>query len=55
LRSRDPLGHSIPYWKADTDVIIEYLLEKWPKKALNRDDMGLNDYFYDVPAILWNR
>ena len=38
-------------WEADSNKIIQYLLEHWPKKA--RDENDLDTYFYEIPVILW--
>jgi len=40
-------------WQADTDTIIQYWLDHWPKAADNLGDADLNIYFYKMPAILW--
>lgn len=44
-------GHDV--WDAEDDVIVFYLSSKWPGHIKSENDMALNDYFYDIPAILW--
>ena len=41
------------HWNASTDDIIFYLRGKWPKSAAHQDDLDLNAYFYEVPALIW--
>ncbi|WP_140921498.1 hypothetical protein [Limnobaculum xujianqingii] len=52
-RPDDPLGRKEPYWKADSDTIVNYLQENWPDNVTDENDEELNMYFYEMPAILW--
>ncbi|QBH98406.1 hypothetical protein EKN56_19610 [Limnobaculum zhutongyuii] len=52
-RPDDPLGKKEPYWKTDSDTIINYLQENWPDNVTDENDEELNMYFYEMPAILW--
>jgi len=40
-------------WEADASTILEYLKARWPADVTSERDAALNDYFYDIPAILW--
>lgn len=46
----DPLGKA---WETDADHIVEYLLGLWPSVAKSENDLDLNYYFHEIPAILW--
>ncbi|QNH67393.1 hypothetical protein H7F13_04380 [Proteus vulgaris] len=49
----DPLGKMIPYWDVESEVIIDFLEQHWPKEANDECDDDLNFYFYEMPALLW--
>lgn len=38
-------------WEVENSVVINYLMEKWPKQA--QSEMELIDYFYEIPAVIW--
>lgn len=40
-------------WEESSDVIIDYLRSRWPEEAKHENDRCLNDYFYNIPPILW--
>lgn len=46
----DPLGE---VWHASSDEIFRFLRAGWPQHAKDEHDIDLNNYFYDLPAILW--
>jgi hypothetical protein len=46
----DPLG---AVWQGSTDEILMFLQERWPQHAKDEHDIDLNNYFYDLPALLW--
>ena len=49
LSINDPESH----WDASSDEIINHLELAWPQNAADKDDLELNAYFYEIPAIIW--
>lgn len=41
------------HWTVSTAEIIQYLQAQWPEEADHSDDLALNAYFYEIPAIIW--
>lgn len=40
-------------WVDSPDNIVRSLKDKWPVDAKHEDDLNLNHYFYEIPAIVW--
>lgn len=40
-------------WDASVEEIIEFLEEKWPTEAKEKDDIALVTYFFEIPGIIW--
>jgi len=46
----DPLGE---VWNASDEEILDFLQAGWPQHVKDEHDIDLNNYFYDLPALLW--
>ena len=41
------------HWIAPTDEILAFLRKNWPQTARHFDDADLNQYFYEIPPMVW--
>lgn len=42
-------------WDASPQEIVAYLRARWPTEAADEDDPRINDYMYDIPAVVWKQ
>lgn len=49
-RPDEPLGQ---VWDASSREIVDYLRALWPPEAQDENDVNLNIYFYEIPAVKW--